>query len=63
MIDLFVNSTCFDLAKSRVAYLEQLTFWDESFSDRLKNAVEKNKQIRLAFGVPERVEKLIEKWK
>ena len=63
LIDLFVNSGSFTNAMSRVAYLEQLTVWDESFSDRLKKAVKINDQISGSWGVPERVAKLIEKWK
>jgi len=45
LIDLFINSGSFTTAKSHIAYLERLTVWDASFSERLRKAVEINGQI------------------
>lgn len=63
LVDLFVNSGSFASAKERIEYLEKLTVWDDTFSKRLKRAAKENGQIASSWGVPERVEKLIKKWK
>lgn len=63
LVDLFVNSGSFATAKSRVAYLERLKVWDESFSDRIKKALKTNSQVSGSWGVPDQVNALIKKWK
>lgn len=63
LIDLFVNSGSFASAKARIFYLEQLTVWDATFSNRIKKASVENSQISGSWGVPEQVDALITKWK
>jgi TIR domain len=62
VVRLFEESTSFAEAKSRMGYLERLSLWEPSFSSRLRTAVETNSQISDSWGVPERVEALINKW-
>lgn len=59
----FVESGHFHVAKARIAVLEKLKYWDPSFSKRIKKAAAENYEIEHAFGVPERVNSLIAKWK
>jgi hypothetical protein len=62
LINLFEESPSFTKAKDRIGYLEELTFWEPSFSARIRSAAKNNSQIIGAWGVPERVEALAEKW-
>jgi hypothetical protein len=43
--------------------VELLEVWQQSFSGRIQNAAILNSQVEGAYGVPRRVEKLIQKWK
>jgi nucleoside 2-deoxyribosyltransferase len=63
VISLFVNSGSFSAAKERIEYVERLTVWNPSFSARIADAMEKNTQVKGAWGVPDQVSKLLEKWK
>lgn len=62
LVARFVESESFASAKLGVGYLEELEYWDRSFSKRLESAAESNSQIGGAWGVPERVNALIKKW-
>lgn len=63
IVTMFVESAHFHEAKSRIAKLEKLNYWDTSFSKRIKKAVKENYEISHAFGVPERAASLLKKWK
>lgn len=63
LIALFETSESFSLSKTLINYIEELQVWDSSFSFRLQTAVKSNTQISEAWGVPERVNAVIEKWK
>jgi hypothetical protein len=61
LVGLFEESNSFAEAKTRISYLEDLMFWEPSFSTRIRSASENNLQIKESFGVPNRVEALIRK--
>ena len=61
VVSLFENSGSFDVAKTRMTYLEELTVWKHGFAKRVKEAAENNGQISSAWGVPERVTALLKK--
>jgi nucleoside 2-deoxyribosyltransferase len=63
IVALFVESNSFAVAKSNMNLLEELDVWDTAFPARLRSAVKHNSQLSDAFGVPEKVEALIKKWK
>ena len=63
LVSLFQQSGSYAEAKMRIGYLEELRIWDSSFSKRIASAVESNLQVGDAWGVPDRVQKLLEKWK
>jgi len=62
MVGLFEKSDSFAQARVRVGYLEQLDSWDQAFSTRIRAAVNDNSQVSGSWGVPQRVELLIQKW-
>lgn len=62
-VAVFEQSGSFDSAKARVGYLEELTVWDDGLRDRVAQAAKQNDQITHSWGVPERVEALLKKWK
>ena len=62
LVEALVGSNSFADAIERAKHLEGLTVWDASFPARLKLAVRSNSQIKDAFGVPEKVNRLIKKW-
>jgi hypothetical protein len=62
LVGLFQESNSFADAKARIEYLEELEFWEPTFSTRIKTAAEGNSQIREAWGVPARIDALIKKW-
>jgi TIR domain len=63
LVNLFAESESFADAKHNMGLLEEITSWKPSYSARLRSAVKHNRQIRESFGVSQRVENLIEKWK
>lgn len=63
LIALFQDSGSFEEAKARIRYLEGLRVWEPSYSTRIESALESNSQISGSFGVPERVNRLINKRK
>lgn len=62
LVSLFQDSASFAEAKARIRFLEELQVWDASFSHRIQSAADSNSQIFGAFGVPERVKALVNKW-
>lgn len=63
LLSMFVKSGTFAQAKTRIGYLEDLETWGADFADRIREAAELNSQIIGSWGVPDRVEKLANKWK
>lgn len=63
VVDRFAESGTFAAAKSNMKLLEDLEVWDAAFPARLRSALKHNSQISDSFGVPERVDALIQKWK
>jgi hypothetical protein len=61
VVSLFENSSSFDVAKSRMTYLEEAPIWKPGFAKCIKDAAESNGQISSAWGVPERVTRLLKK--
>ena len=62
LLGLFEESISFASAKANMDYLEELEVWDPSFSARIQAAVKSNSQVGDAWGVPERVARLVGKW-
>lgn len=62
VVGLFEQSWSFAAAKRHMEYLEELEVWEPSFSARIRAAVQNNNQVSGSFGVPKRVEALINKW-
>ncbi|SOC20490.1 TIR domain-containing protein [Rhodobacter sp. JA431] len=61
VVGQFTESASFADAKSRMALVEQLNIWKPEYKKLLRDAVEKNSQVRHSWGVPERVEALLAK--
>ena len=59
-VECFSQAESFAQAKARVAHLEQLDYWDLSLSEKALAALQTNDQLERAFGVPERLERLID---
>ncbi len=62
LVNQFVASNSFETAKRNMATLENVQYWDDNFSKQTRKAVKENHQISGAWGVPEALENLIEKW-
>jgi len=62
LVGLFEESNSFAAAKTRIGYLEELEYWDASFSTRIRSAATGNSQVSGSWGVPARVKALIQKW-
>ena len=60
-VDCFCDSDSFDAAKRRVDYLQKLAYWDSSLSEKLLASLDRNYQIYKAYGVPEKVERIVNK--
>ncbi|MGR7994177.1 MULTISPECIES: toll/interleukin-1 receptor domain-containing protein [unclassified Xanthobacter] len=63
LVNMFANSGSFSDAKTRIALLERLEVWDDSFNAIISDALKKNSQIYDSWGVPDQVRKLLAKWK
>jgi hypothetical protein len=63
IVALFESSPNYAEAKRRMIYLEELEYWKPSFSESIISAAKNNPQISDAWGVPERVETLVKKWR
>jgi hypothetical protein len=62
-VNLFIDSGSYSTAKERIGLLEKLKVWKSGYSSRVIQAAKDNSQVRESWGVPDRIEKLIEKWK
>ena len=62
LIGLLEESSSFAGAKTNMDYLEELEVWDRSFSARLQAAIKNNSQVEGAWGVPDRIRRLVTKW-
>lgn len=62
IVGLFEESNSFAEARTRVGYLEDLGFWERSFSTRIRSAAKGNSQVSGSWGVPARVEAVVQKW-
>ena len=58
-VEHFGESSSFEIAKERMSLLEKLEYWDESLSKRARSALQDNGQISDAWGVRDRLERLI----
>lgn len=63
IVSLFESSYSFQNAKENMALLEQLVTWNSNYSERIERAVKNNDQINSSWGVSDRVNSLIKKWK
>lgn len=61
-VDYFAESPSFDEAKRRMFLLEQLEHWSGVMTEKARSALKDNYQITEAWGVPDRLESLIQKW-
>ena len=61
LVDKFVNSRSFQGATDGITKLESLSIWKPHYSDKILKAEKENGQINGAWGVSERVKKLVEK--
>jgi hypothetical protein len=62
LVTLFEESGSFADAKTRIGYLEELTTWDASYTNRIRAALKANSQTADSWGVPDRVKALAKKW-
>jgi hypothetical protein len=62
LVGLFEQSGSFADAKAQIANLEELDFWEPSYSTRIRSSAKGNSQVSGAWGVPGRVEALVAKW-
>lgn len=63
LVYLFEQSGSYAESKTRIGYLEELENWEPSFSTRIRAAEKNNSQISGSFGVPNKVNRLANKWK
>ncbi|WP_375458349.1 toll/interleukin-1 receptor domain-containing protein [uncultured Enterovirga sp.] len=61
LISLLEKSGSFESARVRTGYLEDMTSWHPSFTGRVRAAIRDNTQVGSSWGVPGRLEALIEK--
>lgn len=62
LVSRFEDSSSFAAAKANMDYLEELEVWDRSFSARIEAAIRNNSQVEGAWGVPDRVRRLVSNW-
>jgi hypothetical protein len=62
LVHKFENSNSYESAKENMSLLENVEYWDDALSKRLRKAVKENRQISESWGVPERVKSLINEW-
>lgn len=62
LVRLLEKSLSFESARVRTGYLEELESWPPSFTKRIIAAVKNNSQVGSSWGVPSRLESLVEKW-
>ena len=62
VVDYFAESPSFYEARRRMALLEELEYWDDGMTAKARSALEDSYQIADAWTVPDRLERLIQKW-
>lgn len=62
LLGKFETSDTFQDAKNNMRLLEKVTYWDQTLTHRIKSAKDNNDQIEKAYGVPERINALIQQW-
>ena len=62
IVGVFEDSRSFAEARRVMGYLEELEIWEPSFSSRIRAAAQNNSQVEGSWGVPNRVESLVNKW-
>lgn len=62
LVNNFIDSSSFDMAKKTMAALESVQYWDDSFTKLTRKAAKENDQISGALGVSEALENHIGKW-
>lgn len=60
LIRNFAHSSSFAAAKDNLGLIERNDYWEPTFAERLNKALESNNQICDAFGVPDRVRRLVQ---
>jgi hypothetical protein len=60
MVGYFAESDSFAQSKERVGRLELLKYWDDELKNRVAAALAENSQIYASFGVPERVNAILQ---
>jgi TIR domain len=63
VVNLFVTSSSFAVAKQRMDFVEQLSVWDSSYSSQITKALSENNQISGSWDVPQRIQRVLKKWK
>jgi hypothetical protein len=59
---LFENSGSFAIAKSNMALVESIEYWDKNLIERLVAARQNNSQIEHSFGVKSRIESIVKRF-
>ena len=54
------TSDSFLSAKTNIQLVEKIKVWDKQLVDNLQSARQNNYQISASFGVPERIDKIID---
>jgi hypothetical protein len=62
LVEAFANSNSFLEAQERMEDLYRIEVWDSSYTQKLREAVVSNSQVRNAFHIPAKVDALIKKW-
>jgi len=62
LVSRFEESSSFAAAKTNMDYLDELDVWDRSFSARIEAAIKNNSQVEGAWGVPDRIGRLVRRW-
>ena len=63
LVSLFEGSDSFQEAKDNSRLLEMLPRLDKNLRQRVRTALKGNSQVSAAFGVPDRVTRLLVKWR
>jgi hypothetical protein len=62
LVKKFAASSSFNQARSLMDQLEEVAFWEDSFTKIVRKAVKENDQVADAWNVPRALEELINRW-
>lgn len=62
VVTLFEQSNNFKSAIQNVGLLARIEHWETQFEDRIKSSISNNSQIGGAYRVPDRANRIIQKW-